>query len=183
MCSFPRGNRPRRPFPYYNEVMTGFEHIAAAGMLYEGLAKEGLTCIQAVRDRYDGQRRSPFNEAECGHHYARAMASWTAILALTGFSFDATTGVMRFAKSDKASSWFWSNGSAWGTLLQKPSAKGLSVTLTVSHGSLTLRTLQITGAGTLSWDEPLTLTAGQSHAGTLSKSTRKAAGPKRAPRR
>lgn len=183
MCSFPRGNRPKRPFPYYNEVMTGFEHIAAAGMLYEGLTKEGLTCIQAVRDRYDGQRRSPFNEAECGHHYARAMASWTAILAITGFSFDASAGLMRFAKSDKASSWFWSNGSAWGTLQQKPSAKGVSVILAVSHGSLTLRSLQITGAGTLSWDEPLTLTAGQSHAGTLSKSTRKVTSPKRAPRR
>ena len=26
-------------------------------------------------------------EAECGHHYARAMASWAAVLALSGFRY------------------------------------------------------------------------------------------------
>ena len=79
MATYPRGNRPARPFPYYNEVMTGFEYTAAVGMLYEGELDDGLRCISAIRDRYDGQRRNPFDEAECGHHYARAMASWAAV--------------------------------------------------------------------------------------------------------
>ena len=58
-------------------------------MLYEGQTEAGLTVIRAIRDRYDGLKRSPFDEAECGHHYIRAMASWAAVLALTGFHYDA----------------------------------------------------------------------------------------------
>ncbi|MBZ0289946.1 MAG: glycoside hydrolase family 116 protein, partial [Anaerolineae bacterium] len=42
MATYPRGNRPQRPFPYYNEVMTGFEYSAAIGMLYEGQIDDGL---------------------------------------------------------------------------------------------------------------------------------------------
>ena len=29
MATYPRGNRPQQPFPYYSEVMTGFEYAAA----------------------------------------------------------------------------------------------------------------------------------------------------------
>ena len=48
------------------------------------MAEDGLRCIAAIRARYDGRKRSPFDEAECGHHYARAMASWAAVLAWPG---------------------------------------------------------------------------------------------------
>ena len=88
IASYPRGGRPERPFPYFTEVMTGFEYQAAAHMIYEGLEQEGLRVIEAIRARYDGRKRSPWDEAECGHHYARAMASWAAVLALTGFRWD-----------------------------------------------------------------------------------------------
>ena len=59
MATYPRGNRPERPFPYYNEVMTGFEYTAAIGMLYEGDIDNGLKCIGAIRDRYDGPEAQP----------------------------------------------------------------------------------------------------------------------------
>src|SRR4028118_117982 len=62
MCTYPRGRRPKRPFPYYNEVMTGFEYTAAIGMMYEGQGEAALKCIEAVRARYDGHKRSPFDE-------------------------------------------------------------------------------------------------------------------------
>ncbi|MCY3020915.1 MAG: GH116 family glycosyl-hydrolase, partial [Planctomycetota bacterium] len=75
MATYPKGRRPRQPFPYYNEVMTGFEYTAAVHMLYEGLVADGLKAIAAIRARYDGRKRSPFDEAECGHHYGRAIAS------------------------------------------------------------------------------------------------------------
>ena len=98
MAFYPRGNRPARPFPYYNEVMTGFEYTAAVGMHLRRIELDiGLKCISAIRDRYDGQKRNPFDEAECGHHYARAMASWAAILALTGFHYSAVDQTIRFA--------------------------------------------------------------------------------------
>jgi hypothetical protein len=52
-----------------------------------------------VRERFAGARRNPFDEAECGHHYARALASWGLIVALTGFSYDGRSGVMPFARA------------------------------------------------------------------------------------
>ena len=45
MASYP-GSRPDNPFPYFTEVMTGFEYTAAVGMLYEGQTDEGLKCIK-----------------------------------------------------------------------------------------------------------------------------------------
>ena len=80
MGSWPRG-RLKVPFPYFGEVMTGFEYVAAAEMIFQGLDAEGLRTVKAVRDRHDGARRNPFDEPECGHNYARSMASWNCLLA------------------------------------------------------------------------------------------------------
>lgn len=146
MASYPR-DRPKNPFPYFCEVMTGFEYTAAVGMLYEGQTKAGLKCIENIRSRYDGRKRSPFNEAECGHHYARALASWAAVPALTGFRYSAVTGVMEFARSAKPTTWFWSNGYAWGTFGQRSTRKGLTVELKVLHGTVRLCALRVAGAG------------------------------------
>jgi hypothetical protein len=147
MATYPKGRRPRRPFPYYNEVMTGFEYTAAVHMLYEGQTEAGLRVIAAIRARYDGRKRSPFDEAECGHHYARAMASWAAVLAWTGFRYSAVEGFLQFAAADRPVMWFWSNGSAWGSFRQEPEADGATVTLTVLHGSLAVRRLALAGVG------------------------------------
>jgi hypothetical protein len=35
MASYPKG-RPKNPFPYFTEVMTGFEYTAAVGLLCRG---------------------------------------------------------------------------------------------------------------------------------------------------
>lgn len=141
MCSYPRGERPVRPFPYFTEVMTGFEYTLAVHMLYEGMVDDGLELIQAIRDRYTGERRSPFNEAECGHHYARAMASWAAVLALTGFDYQASTGVMAITLEDGDSPTFWSTGDAWGTA----AVHGGVVDLQVRQGKLNLTSIAVNG--------------------------------------
>jgi hypothetical protein len=179
VASYPRGRVPRSPFPYASEAWTGLEYTAAAGMIYEGLVSgghkamvaEGLKCIAAVRDRHDGRKRDPFDEPECGHHYARAMASWTAIPALTGFHYDGVNGDMTFAaavvpsspraRSGRGSSrrsgaaqWFWSTGGAWGVVRQsRPPGKaagtrrGLKIELEVLGGSLRFRRITVRGVG------------------------------------
>jgi uncharacterized protein (DUF608 family) len=112
MASWPKG-RLDVPFPYFAEVMTGFEYCAAVGMLYEGMEQNALTCIKAIRDRHDGAKRNPFSEPECGHHYARSMASWSALIAMSGFHYSGVKQSMEF--TSKPGMYFWSNGYAWGT--------------------------------------------------------------------
>ena len=160
MATYPRGRRPRRPFPYYSEVMTGFEYTAAVGMLYEGQTDAGLTVIESIRARYDGRRRSPFDEAECGHHYARAMASWAAILALTGFHYDAVAQSLSFAPYRTGDfQTVFSTGSAWGTFTRPDAGPA---TLTLHAGSpLTLRTVTVNGS-THTFTPSQTLTVGKS---------------------
>lgn len=133
MAAYP-GEIPENPFPYFTEVMTGFEYTAAVGMLYEGQTEAGLTCIANIRERYDGKRRNPFNEAECGHHYGRAMASWAAVLALTGFHYSAVNKTITFAA--KPGTHFWSTGYAWGLCEIKQKKSGLTAKLTKLHGTL-----------------------------------------------
>ncbi|HEU0165574.1 MAG TPA: GH116 family glycosyl hydrolase, partial [Thermomicrobiales bacterium] len=139
MASYPCGRRPKRPFPYFNEVMTGFEYTAASHMLYEGETALGLEVIEAIRARYDGERRSPFNEAECGHHYARAMASWAAFLALTGFHYSGVAGTMAFGDLAPGSTTFWSTGDAWGTVAWD----GEEAEIAIRHGVARITSLTI----------------------------------------
>ncbi len=153
MASYPLGRRPEQPFPYYNEVMTGFEYTAATHMLYEGQEKDGLKAIAAIRHRYDGARRNPFDEAECGHHYGRAMASWTGVLALTGFEYDGVGRRMTLAA--RTGRYFWSNGYAWGVYEIRGGQKGSpwKVKLEVGEGTLKLKSLQLAGVGSASVDK------------------------------
>lgn len=159
MSTYPRGNRPTSPFPYSTEVMTGFEYTAAIHMLYEGMLDDGLTAITAIRQRYDGRKRSPFNEAECGHHYGRAMISWAAVLALTGFHFSAVDNTIAFAA--KEGRCFWSNGNAWGNSTQRNDADGITLSIQVLYGTLTLQHIKISGYGSHAIASQQTIVAGE----------------------
>jgi uncharacterized protein (DUF608 family) len=158
MASYPR-ERPKNPFSYFSEVMTGFEYTAAVGMLYEGQMDDGLKCIKNIRDRYDGRKRSPFDEAECGHHYARAMASWAAVPALTGFGYSGVEESMTFAAQD--GTFFWSNGYAWGDCSLKRGEKGVRVEFSVLHGELALSRFVLREFGSNQFDKHLRIKAGE----------------------
>ena len=141
MASWPKG-RLKVPFPYFPESMTGFEYCAAIEMLFEGQTTDGLRCIRSIRDRFDGQKRNPFDEPECGHHYARAMISWAAIPALSGFHYSGVNKTMSFTSRNGI--YFWSNGSAWGTC----KVDGNHAELNVLYGKILLRQFTIEGIGT-----------------------------------
>lgn len=144
MASFPK-SRPKIPFPYFYEVMTGFEYTAAVGMLYEGMEQEGLSTIKDVRDRYDGKKRSPFNEAECGHHYARAMASWAAPIALTGFNYSSVSNKMKF--NAKKGTYFWSNGYSYGTIDIKFRNDNYEICIKALGGKLEMKNFELRDKG------------------------------------
>ena len=150
ICDYGKAKRPRIPFPYFAETMTGFEYTAAILMMCWGMVEEGLECVRNTRLRYDGEKRNPWDEAECGHHYARAMAAWSAIPALSGFSYDAArasvTAVPRVDHADFQC--FWSTGTGWGTFSLRRHGESIRLSLKVAAGVLACRSCAIAAPGT-----------------------------------
>jgi uncharacterized protein (DUF608 family) len=119
ICEWPEGKaKPAVPAPYAEECWSGCEYQAAAHMIQEGMVKEGIEIVEAVRDRYDGEKRNPWNEFECGSHYARGMSSYTLLHAFSGFEFDMVNCMIGFNpvlyNKLRACKYFWSIDPAWG---------------------------------------------------------------------
>jgi len=151
LCSWPKGNKPEYPFPYSDEVWTGVEYQVAAHLIYEGFVEEGLKIVKGVRDRYDGLKRNPWDEVECGHHYARAMSSWSLLLALSGFEYSAPEKTIGFTPKIFKDEFkcFFSTGSCWGSY-SREFKQGLQRNLIeVHYGVLELKTVKLV------FDEPL----------------------------
>ncbi|MCL2287153.1 MAG: non-lysosomal glucosylceramidase [Firmicutes bacterium] len=126
LCSWPNGGRPIIPFVYSDEVWTGIEYQVASHLIYEGLVDEGLKIVEACRARHDGIERNPWNEVECGHHYARSLASYGVLLALTGFNCDAVNKTLKFnpAINQDNFSGFFCCPSGWGIYYQERAGDG-----------------------------------------------------------
>jgi len=140
LCSWPSGGRPALPFVYSDEVWCGIEYQVAGHLIYEGLVEEGLAVVKGVRDRHDGTRRNPWNEFECGSHYARSMASYSVLLALSGFHYSAPEKSISFAPCihEKDFACFFSVDSGWGMYRQQI-AEDAKAMIEVRSGSLNLQ--------------------------------------------
>ncbi|MBE6589469.1 MAG: hypothetical protein E7643_04755 [Ruminococcaceae bacterium] len=136
ICSYPdRFEKPIIPIPYCEEVMTGFEYAAAGLMLANGYTTECETMVKAIRDRYDGEKRNPWDEIECGHNYARTMASYALMLLWSGFAFDMTEKYVGFFPvTEGDGQYVWSVGNTWG----KVCFEAKKCTLAVRGAPLTL---------------------------------------------
>jgi non-lysosomal glucosylceramidase len=159
MCTFPRsdwdyaqakGKGPDWAAGYFNECMNGFEYQAAGHMIWEGLIKEGLAVTRAVHDRYHASRRNPWNEVECGDHYARSMASYGVFLAACGFEYHGPAGHIGFAPrvvaqpqnsgvTDFQSA--FTTAQSWGTFMQSSSLKGTRCKIAIKYGNLRVQTM------------------------------------------
>ena len=139
ICSWPEDKqKPAIPAPYSQETMHGFEYAAADLMIRRGMKEKGLKVVKAIRDRYDGRRRNPWNEIECGSNYARSMASYALLLSFSGFSFDARKDHLSFNPPQWMNSrYFWSFRSAWGVI----EFQGIKAMLFLRGGCLPLRSL------------------------------------------
>lgn len=139
---------------YSDEVWTGIEYQVAAHMIQEGLLEEGLAIAKGARERYTGAPRdpiprNPWNEIECGGHYARALASWSLMTALAGWHYDGPARKLAFApklRPDQFSA-FFTSAEGWGTYRQQAAAGRQKATLELGSGSLSLRTLGLALVG------------------------------------
>ncbi len=141
VCDYSKGTRPEVPMPYYAEVWTGLEYSLAALMATHGMVPQATDCIRNTRRRYDGERRNPFDETDYGRHYARPMASWSAIPALSGFRYDARAQRMMIAPKIDSERFecFWSTPAAWGSFSQSVS----EMTIAPVAGVIELKELRI----------------------------------------
>ena len=136
MCAYPEGvYRPVIPISYVDECMTGFEYAFAGTLISEGLVEEGLSVVRAIRNRYDGKKRNPYNEIECGSNYARPMAAFALLPIFSGFEYDMTKGHIGFSPIVSGDfKCLWSVGKAWGEISRCEDG----MTLTVKGGEISL---------------------------------------------
>ncbi|MFA6962246.1 MAG: GH116 family glycosyl hydrolase [Opitutaceae bacterium] len=147
LCSWPRGEKPTLPFVYSDEVWTGIEYQVATHLIAEGMVKEGLALVKAVRSRYDGRVRNPFNEYECGGYYARAMASYALLGTLSGFRYSAVERTLWFGPKLRTLPFqvFFSAAEGWGTVrLEKD-----RLVVSLVEGRLPLKRILVETAGTV----------------------------------
>jgi len=153
MCSFPRndwdyaqarGKGEDWAAGYFNECMNGFEYQVAGHMLWEGLTLEGLAITRMLHDRYHAARRNPWNEIECGDHYARSMAGYGVYLAACGFEHDGSKGRLGFAPRLTPENFkcAFTTAEGWGSFSQTAQAGGLQHSIELKWGKLTLRRLR-----------------------------------------
>lgn len=139
ICDYPKNvAKPKIPIPYCEETMTGFEYAFAGLLCSRNMLEDGLTVVSAVRDRFDGKKRNPWNEFECGSNYARSMSSYALIPILSGFEFDMPNNHIGFSpyKTDSFSC-IWSLDGAWGSVKLSKN----KFTLSVIEGELPLCSL------------------------------------------
>ncbi|OCT12791.1 hypothetical protein A8709_32795 [Paenibacillus pectinilyticus] len=139
IATWPKNNSPKIPIPYQDETQNGYEYQAACHLIYEGLIDEGLSVVKAIRDRYDGLNRNPWNEFECGSNYARSMASYGFLLALSGFQYDMVRGHIGFDPKINQDQFrcFYSLHTGWGEFVHNNG----QLSLQVQYGSLGIRSL------------------------------------------
>jgi non-lysosomal glucosylceramidase len=147
VAAYPSGKRPEIPFPYFGEVWTGEEYQYAAHLIFEGMTAEAVTVVESARRRHDGERRNPWNEPECGHHYARPMASWALLVALGGFHYSGVEQRLTLAPRVRARNLrsFWTIPSGWGSFSQRVGPASRKVEVQALEGTMTLASLAVGG--------------------------------------
>jgi len=163
LCSWPDGDKPILPFVYSDEVWTGIEYQVAAHCLLSGMVTEGLEIVSVARSRYDGNRRNPFDEFECGHWYGRALASWSLLHAYTGVRYSAVERTLHIAPVTKRRPFraYLGNGGDFGTITLSKT----QVMVSMANGALAIDRVIVDGKS-LPWN--VTIAAGTAKKLTLS---------------
>ena len=143
ICTYPLGSRLDHPLRYRNTIMQGYDYDAANQMLARGMLTEGLAIYRANHDNYDGVKHNPWNEQQCGDHYARAMTAWGALIAISGFAYDGPAGMIGFAPTFKPDNFraFFTAAEGWGSLAQKRTDEIQENRFEVKWGKLSAKTL------------------------------------------
>ena len=148
-CTFPIGGSEvlehgNRHFAgYMNECQNGYEYGATSLMMWEGMVDYALAHTRTLHDRYHASRRNPWNEIECGEHYARSMASYGLFTAICGFEYHGPKGYIAFSPRLRPEDFraAFTSAKGWGSFSQKRSDKLQTETIEVKWGQLRSKSL------------------------------------------
>jgi uncharacterized protein (DUF608 family) len=139
---------PKSPFlavgvRYKSEVWTGIEYQVAGHMAWEGMVEEALAICEGIQKRYHPAKHNPYNEVECGDHYARAFASWGVYTSLAGYEYHGPKGHLGFAPRMTPENFraAFTAAEGWGTFAQQREARKQHEQITVRWGKLNVKTL------------------------------------------
>ncbi len=142
-CTWPKSDYMEEGVRYRSEIWTGIEYQVAGHMVWEGMVNEAIAICYGIQERYSPAKHNPFNEVECGDHYARAMASWGVYTALAGYEYHGPKKHIGFAPKitpDNFSAAFTA-AEGWGTFTQKRDEKTQREKIAVRWGTLSVESL------------------------------------------
>jgi hypothetical protein len=104
-----------------------------------------MAVMKTLDERYDGNKRNPFNEVECGDHYGRSMASYGAFIAISGFTYHGPKQHIGFAPKLRPENFkaAFTAAEGWGSYSQKISGGELKAELTVKYGQVPIQTISL----------------------------------------
>ncbi len=143
MCSWPKGGRPASPILYCDEIWTGIEYEFAGLCIFERDWDKAIEIVSGVRSRYQGNRKNPWCEIECGGHYARAMSAYSMLLASSGLLFNNGRIKITPRTNENPSTFFFSTGTSWGTFNFSHSPYKTTLAITPHHGTLEISTISL----------------------------------------
>ena len=94
-------------------------------------------------DRYAASKRNPYNEIECGDHYARAMASYGTHIAVCGYEYHGPKGYLAFSPKLTPENFraAFTAAQGWGAFTQQRNRAQQTHIITIKSGQLVLQTL------------------------------------------
>jgi len=142
-CTWPKSDYMEQGVRYRSEVWTGIEYQVAGNMVWDGMVDESLAICHGIHERYHPARHNPFNEVECGDHYARAMASWGVYTALAGYEHHGPKKHLGFAPKITPEDFraAFTAAEGWGTFSQKREDEVQREQISLRWGKLKVKTL------------------------------------------
>ncbi len=142
-CTWPKSPNLPGGVRYKNEVWTGIEYQVAGNMAWDGMVTEALAICRGVHERYHPSKHNPWNEIECGDHYARGMASHGVFLGLCGWEYHGPRGYLGFAPriTPEAFRAAFTAAAGWGTIVQERNETVQTNRIEVKWGTVQVKTL------------------------------------------
>lgn len=147
-CTWPNSPHLAAGVRYKNEIWTGIEYQVAGNMAWDGMVTEALAICRGVHERYHPSKHNPWNEVECGDHYARGMASHGVFLGLCGFEYHGPNAHIGFAPRTTPDDFraAFTAAEGWGTISQKRQGGKQTNQIDINYGTLNVQTIALQAA-------------------------------------